>query len=776
MTLLRNAMLLCICAQTFVQTQAFAQPSSSILKKGKVITQETTLYPAGTEFVYGCRLGTSSDTQACLVRVNGKIELHTSTGHQQFRRVLSENQLPSGAKLANRTENPVDGDSNAPIGGLWVAEENGQPVVYFTTITSTTAGFAQASYRLPLSSANPVPQRIVGIGDTITLVFAEGPITGKVTKSPLVYRNRLGNKERVFLEILPTGSAKAVQAIVELGDNASLRVISDMRDHNFDAFNLQVQETKDSERRLLTDSLDVTYVADENPPNIFGINQSAGTRFWLFSGYALSKLDQLFGAGTKRWFFANYFIVPKDTMRQQETVVMESQTSDTENPNLFFFYDRVIEIAPYQGQQAEIRFDRATFQPHLATIGKIATNTNFSLMAVQVEKEGGIYATDASMPNAFLVSTVPEFQEGQYTAFPKGAWNWDILVSRGDTLPGGEKVDTLSPAFSASGPCSVSFSTLSGGFNGKFAKAYGVSTPCVTSASSVPSGNSFDLLGDNLSVDGLTTTVFFNGGDFKLDCPAASRTKITCTMLAGLQAGDYLLYVSLTDGKGNESRSRIFVVTVTPPPPPTISSVVNGADFKVEPLSPGAWFTIFGQNFGQAGQWTGPNTFSVGGAGVTVCGIPAQVSYNSGPVSKPQLNALMPDGVMGQSSCPVVVIAGRQSSQPVNVAVAGGMMELFNFTSSAGTLPIITHQNYTLVGPGSAGLQPAMVDEVVIAWGTGDCSKPTMTVGGSVAEVKFAGRVGPGLCQFNFVVPRNLSGDILTISTSPNQYHLTVAP
>ena len=58
---------------------------------------------------------------------------------------------------------------------------------------------------------------------------------------------------------------------------------------------------------------------------------------------------------------------------------------------------------------------------------------------------------------------------------------------------------------------------------------------------------------------------------------------------------------------------------------PSISSngIVNAADLRVESLPPDTWFTIFGQNLGNAAQWTGANTFVLGGASITVCGMPA---------------------------------------------------------------------------------------------------------------------------------------------------------
>jgi uncharacterized protein (TIGR03437 family) len=218
------------------------------------------------------------------------------------------------------------------------------------------------------------------------------------------------------------------------------------------------------------------------------------------------------------------------------------------------------------------------------------------------------------------------------------------------------------------------------------------------------------------------------------------------------------------------------------PSTPSIAGVVNGADFKSEALSAGAWISIFGQNLGQAATWSSANTVTLGGASVSVCGLPAVLSYNSGPVTTNgstswQLNALVPDGVAGQTSCLVVVTVAGLASQPASVAIAGGVIELFGFTSSAGPLPILTHADYSLVGPVSAGLTPAKPNETVIAWGTGDCSGPSLTVGGTPATVVFSGRVAPGLCQINFVVPNSPTGsNQLKLSTSPNLYSLWVSP
>jgi len=217
---------------------------------------------------------------------------------------------------------------------------------------------------------------------------------------------------------------------------------------------------------------------------------------------------------------------------------------------------------------------------------------------------------------------------------------------------------------------------------------------------------------------------------------------------------------------------------------PSISSngIVNAADLKVEALPPDTWFTIFGQNLGSAAQWSSPNAFTLGGAGVTVCAMPAAVSYNSGPLAANgatawQLNALMPDAVSGHTSCPVVVTVNGQASTPVTVNIARGILELFSFASSGLSLPVITHADYSLVGPTSAGLIPAQPGEAVIAWGTGDCVTPAITVNGNVAPVLSSLRVEAGLCQLNFMVPGGSTGETqLKISSSPNVYIFSVAP
>jgi len=219
------------------------------------------------------------------------------------------------------------------------------------------------------------------------------------------------------------------------------------------------------------------------------------------------------------------------------------------------------------------------------------------------------------------------------------------------------------------------------------------------------------------------------------------------------------------------------VTTLTP----MVTAVVNAADFKSEAFSPGAWISILGQNLGGAETATAANTRALGGAAVSVCGIPAILSYNSGPVAANdstgwQINALIPDEVKGQSTCPVVVTVDGQPAPAVYVAIVAGILEIFQFSASGRLLPVVTHADYSLVGPESAGFTPARPHEVITAWATGDCAIPDILIDDSRAAVSFAGRVGPGLCQINFAAPDLPSGAAqFRVSTSPNLYTLWIS-
>jgi uncharacterized protein (TIGR03437 family) len=298
--------------------------------------------------------------------------------------------------------------------------------------------------------------------------------------------------------------------------------------------------------------------------------------------------------------------------------------------------------------------------------------------------------------------------------------------------------------------------------------------PCIQSAQ--VASDAITLTGDNLQLPGYDPQVTVGGVGAKV--VSATQTQVVVS-LDGVPGGKESVVLALAGRIVSNATS--IVLPGSAIPTPTISAVVNAASFKTEPLSSGSWFSIFGTNLGDKASWNGDlKTFSLGGASVTVCGFAATMSLNSGSMSGGgQINAVVPNDVTGKSSCPVIVTVNGESSQPVNVEIQEGIMELFTFSSSAGVLPVVTHANANPVGPASAGLQPAKEGETVIAWGTGDCRTPKILIGGTAATVPFAGSTGIGLCQFNIVVPESIAtvtGEVtMALSTSPTSYQLAVS-
>lgn len=202
---------------------------------------------------------------------------------------------------------------------------------------------------------------------------------------------------------------------------------------------------------------------------------------------------------------------------------------------------------------------------------------------------------------------------------------------------------------------------------------------------------------------------------------------------------------------------------------PNVTAVVNAATFKADSIAPNSWVSIFGSNLGEKGTWDGSaSTTTLGGASITVCGRPATLSFNSGETSGGwQINALVPEGA-SSGKCSAVVTVGGVNSPAFEVTVIPNL-DLFTHEGR----PVVHHADYSLVGPNS----PALPGEVLMAWGTGDCSTPTATVGGMPAVVEFSGQMAPGLCQVNFVIPMVMmtTGPTCELRLAEKSYVLSVA-
>ena len=162
---------------------------------------------------------------------------------------------------------------------------------------------------------------------------------------------------------------------------------------------------------------------------------------------------------------------------------------------------------------------------------------------------------------------------------------------------------------------------------------------------------------------------------------------------------------------------------------------------------------------------------SLDGVSVNVNGTPAYVSY----ISPTQLNVLMP-----ASTSPGTL-------QTVNNGLTGTATPLqfsqlapafFQFGTSG--LVAATHADGTFIGPTgmfSASTKPARVGELVVLYGNGFgvtnptqpdgaaittalplLNTPTVLIGGSPAQVIYAGLTATGLYQLNVVIPQVDSG------------------
>jgi uncharacterized protein (TIGR03437 family) len=216
---------------------------------------------------------------------------------------------------------------------------------------------------------------------------------------------------------------------------------------------------------------------------------------------------------------------------------------------------------------------------------------------------------------------------------------------------------------------------------------------------------------------------------------------------------------------------------------PSVFSVVNGASFAAG-VSNSTWITITGERLSTTTRgWTasdfvdGNLPTSLGGVSVTVNGRPAYPSY----ISPTQLNVLSPqDPTTG--SVQVQVTKSGVTSDAFPVMKKDPMPAFFLVASQYAAA---THANGTAVGPPGlvkgGDFTPAAPGETIQIFGTGfgaaangktlsapvSLSSPvSVTIGGKVAAVVYAGMTAPGLDQLNVTIPDGLpDGDAAILAT-----------
>ncbi len=239
------------------------------------------------------------------------------------------------------------------------------------------------------------------------------------------------------------------------------------------------------------------------------------------------------------------------------------------------------------------------------------------------------------------------------------------------------------------------------------------------------------------------------------------------------------------------------------PAPPTITAVTQATTGKPS-ITPGAWFTVWGNNLApKSREWTTADfngrqlPTALDGVQVLVHGRPALVVF----ISPNQINALAPsDTFVGDAEVQVIAANGVKSLA-ATVALAKLAPGFFLY-QVAGSKYVVSHVGNEFIGkPGLvAGLttRPVRPSEVITLYGTGfgPASEPfapeTMVsgystlptpvdfkIGGATASVLWSGQTGSGLYQFNVQVPEVANGDqeiLATISgaATPSGISITV--
>ena len=245
------------------------------------------------------------------------------------------------------------------------------------------------------------------------------------------------------------------------------------------------------------------------------------------------------------------------------------------------------------------------------------------------------------------------------------------------------------------------------------------------------------------------------------------------------------LYITAGIGGGPNNdlvRSHGLLASIQAAPSFAASGIQNGASFIAGPIAPNAWVALKGNGLSATtGTWqlTGSTLPTVvNGVGVTINGTAVPVSF----VSNTQVNFLVPSTVsMGPAQIQTTNNGLTSAAVTVNVNPLAPAFFTIGTNATSGNVYIAAeHSNGTLIGPAATitGATPAEPGETIVMFATGFgptlasgevlAVTPTIVIDGIAAEVSYAGLVGPGLYQFNVVVPSTvtLGQDVLVVGLS----------
>src|ERR1700733_4773329 len=275
-----------------------------------------------------------------------------------------------------------------------------------------------------------------------------------------------------------------------------------------------------------------------------------------------------------------------------------------------------------------------------------------------------------------------------------------------------------------------------------------------------------DTAGNAIAIPGLWSLNFGGGAD--------SEDPGTLYVTAGIGGGP----------NNDPVESHGLFASIQAAPSFQTTGVVNGASFIAGPIAPNTWISIKGNGLSATtGNWqvTGsalPTT--VNDVGVTINGTAVPVSF----VSNTQVNFLVPSTV-STGPAQIQTTNNGLTSAAVTATVdplAPAFFTIGTNATSGNMYVAAEHVNGTLIGPAATikTATPAEPGETIMIFATGFGPTPAsgealtvtpiIVIDGIVADVSFAGLVGPGLYQFNVVVPPTvtLGQDVLVVGLAGN--------
>ena len=275
-----------------------------------------------------------------------------------------------------------------------------------------------------------------------------------------------------------------------------------------------------------------------------------------------------------------------------------------------------------------------------------------------------------------------------------------------------------------------------------------------------------DTTGNPIAIPGLWSLDFGSG--------AQSEDPGTLYITAGIGGGP----------NNDPLESHGLLASIQAAPYFQTTGIQNGASFLAGPIAPNTWIQIKGNGLsattGTGAVKSSTQPAAVNGATVSVNGAAVPVSF----VSNTQLDFLVPSTLsIGTAQIQTTNNGLTSAAVTVNVEpLAPAFFTLGTNATNGNAYIAAQHANGTLIGPAATikTATPAEPGETIMLFGTGFgapinsgqqlAPAPSIVIDGIEADVTFAGLVGPGLCQFNVVVPSTvtLGQDVLVVGLSGN--------